>query len=130
MTDFQRVAACIPGCENVTEQAPQERYHAVMKQRIGPFRLDVPLDIHVDELTAPNRIRAHASGRDRTTGTAVSTTLTITLDPTGDGTRLAIATDLQVTGRLATLGDPMIRKRADESFAEFATRLRALLSET
>ena len=129
LTDVRRVAACIPGCEDVVEEAPLERYRAVMKQRVGPFRLEVPLEIRVEEVTAPERVRARASGRDRTTGTAVNATLTVTLAAAGAGSRLAIATDLHVVGRLATLGYPMIRKRADENFAEFATRLRAALSE-
>lgn len=129
LTDVGRVAGCIPGCEHVVEEAPLARYRAVMKQRVGPFRLEVPLEIRVDEITAPERVRARASGRDRATGTDVNATLTVTLTAAGDGSRLAIATDLQVAGRLAALGYPMVRKRADEQFTEFATRLRAALGE-
>jgi carbon monoxide dehydrogenase subunit G len=129
LTDVRRVAACVPGCESVVEEVPLQRYRAVMKQRVGPFRLEVPLEIQVTEAREPERLRARATGRDRATGTAVAADLTIALAGDGDGTRLGITTDLQVGGRLAALGYPMIRKRADETVAEFAARLRAALAE-
>lgn len=128
LTDVRRVAGCVPGCESVEEEAPLERYRAVMKQRVGPFRLEVPLEIQVQEAREPQRLRARATGRDRATGTAVAADMTITLAAEAEGTRLAIVTDLQVGGRLAALGYPMIRKRADETIAEFASRLRAALA--
>jgi carbon monoxide dehydrogenase subunit G len=128
LTDVGRVAGCVPGCESVQEEAPLQRYRAVMRQRVGPFRLEVPLTITVEEAREPERLRARATGRDRATGTAVAADLTITLAGEGDGTRLSIVTDLQVGGRLAALGYPMIRKRADETVAEFASRLRAVLA--
>jgi carbon monoxide dehydrogenase subunit G len=127
LVDFRRIAACVPGCEDVEELAPLARYRAVMKQRVGPFRVEVPLDITVDDVQALESIRAHARGRDRITGTSINATLRVTLAPLDTGARLAVATDLQVTGRLATLGYAVIRKRAEESFAEFARRLRASL---
>jgi carbon monoxide dehydrogenase subunit G len=130
LTDFRRVAACVPGCESVEEEAPLVRYRAVLRHRVGPFRLDVPLDIRIEDVREPEHIRARAVGRDRTTGTSLSADLTVTLTPRPAGTGLVIATDLQVGGRLAALGYPLIRKRADEAAAEFAERLRATLVES
>jgi uncharacterized protein len=127
LVDFRRIAGCVPGCEEVEELEPLARYRAVMKQRVGPFRVEAPLDITVDEVRALESIRARAQGRDRLTGTSINATLRVTLVPLDTGARLAFATELQITGRLATLGYPVIRKRAEESFAEFARRLRASL---
>ena len=128
LLDVRRIAACVPGCEDVEELAPHERYRALMKQRVGPFRLEMPVEIRLEEIRAGERIRARTTGRDRATGTAVTADLTLTLAPAGASeTRLGIVTDLQISGRLASLGYPMIRKRADEHMAEFARRLRATL---
>lgn len=128
LVDVRRLAACVPGVEDVEELVPLARYRATVKQRVGPFRLEVPLEIHVAEIQERERIRARAAGRDRLTGTAISAALCATLTPTGAGeTRLALATTLDVGGRLAALGYPLIRKRAEENVAEFGRRLRALL---
>jgi carbon monoxide dehydrogenase subunit G len=127
LVDFRRIAACVPGCENVEELEPLAKYRAMMRQRVGPFRLDVPLDIDVHDVVPGETIRARARGRDSLTQTAVNATLTVTLTPAGAGTRLGVVTDLHVTGRVAALGHAVIKRRSEENFAEFARRLRALL---
>ena len=127
LVDFRRIAACVPGCEDVEELEPLAKYRAMMRQRVGPFRLDVPLDIDVEGVTPGEAIRARARGRDKLTQTAVNAVLSVTLAPVGTGTRLAFKTDLQVTGRVASLGHSVIKRRSEENFAEFARRLRALL---
>lgn len=127
LVDFRRIAACVPGCEDVEELEPLARYHAMMRQRVGPFRLDVPLDIDVQDVRPGEAIRARARGRDRLTQTAVTATLSVTLTPDDTGTRLGVVTDLQVTGKVAALGHSVIKRRSEENFAEFARRLRALL---
>jgi hypothetical protein len=129
LVDFRRIAACVPGCEDVEELEPLARYRAMMRQRVGPFRLDVPLEIEIEAVTPGESIRARARGRDKLTQTTVNATLSVTLAPAGDGTRLAFVTDLQVTGRVAALGHSVIKRRSEENFAEFTRRLRALLED-
>src|SRR5690242_8804889 len=119
LVDFRRIAACVPGCEDVEEVEPLARYRAMMRQRVGPFRLDVPLEIEVHDVRPGEAIRARARGRDRLTQTAVNASLSVTLTLDGAGTRLAVATDLQVAGKVAALGHSVIKRRSEENFAEF-----------
>ena len=126
LVDVRRIAACIPGCEQVEEIAELSHYKAVMKQKLGPFRLEVPAEIFVDELSPPQRVRAHATGRDRYTGTTFTVSLAVALTPVHDGrSTLTVDAGLRVAGRLASLGYSVIRKRAEENFAEFNQRLNA-----
>lgn len=126
--DVQRVAALIPGCENVREIAPLASYAAVMKQKIGPFKLEMPTDITVEEHEAPSRVRMRASGRDKFTGTTLEVMLAVSLAALADGgTRLAVEADMQVNGRLASLGYAVVKKKSEELFTEFERRLRTEL---
>jgi carbon monoxide dehydrogenase subunit G len=126
--DVRRVAALIPGCENVVETEPLSAYSALMKQKIGPFKLEVPTTIAVEEREAPRRVRVRATGRDKLTGTTLDVLLAVALDAApGGGTRLGVDSTLQVAGRLATLGYPVVKKKSEELFAEFEKRLRAEL---
>ena len=126
--DVQRVAALIPGCENVREISPLASYAAVMKQKIGPFKLEMPTDITVQEQEAPSRVRMRASGRDKFTGTTLEVMLTVSLAALADGgTRLAVDADMQVNGRLASLGYAVVKKKSEELFTEFERRLRTEL---
>ena len=128
LVDFRRVSECVPGCESVEEVEPLARYRAVLKQRLGPFRLEVPVDIHVEDVREPEHLGARVTGRDRITGASVSARLAVDVAPDGpSGSRLATAVALTVAGRLAALGYPIMKRRAEEIFAEFTQRLRAAL---
>lgn len=127
--DIGRIAALIPGCENVVETSPLATYSAVMKQKIGPFRIDVPTQITVEEREEPRRVRLRAIGRDRITGTTLDVLLSVVLaDAPEGGTRLGVEAGLQVAGRLASLGYPVVKKKSEELFVEFEKRLRAELA--
>jgi carbon monoxide dehydrogenase subunit G len=126
--DVRRIALLIPGCENVEETAPLAAYSAVMKQKIGPFRIDVPTRIVVEEREEPRRVKVRATGRDRITGTTLDVSLAVALEAVPEGgTRLGVDSTMQVAGRLASLGYPVVKKKAEELFAEFEKRLRAEL---
>ncbi len=126
--DVARVAMLIPGCEQVEEREPLLRYGAVMKHKIGPFKMEAPAEVSVEELVAPSRVKARARGRDKLTGTTMDVLLEVTLEITDTaGTRLQVDSTMQVAGRLAQLGFPVVKKKAEEMFAEFERRLRAEL---
>lgn len=125
LLDFRRIAACIPGCEQVEQLAELAHYKALLKQKVGPFKLEVPAEIFVEEVRAPELVRARAIGRDKFTGTRFAVSLTVLLTHRSAAGKLTVDAGLQVAGRLASLGYSVIRKRAEENFAEFNKRLRA-----
>ncbi len=126
--DVARIARLIPGCEQVEEKEPLALYTAVMKQKIGPFKLEVPTEVRVEDILAPERVRSRARGRDKFTGTTLDVLLEVVLAPAeNNGTRLTVDSTLQVAGRLAALGYPVVKKKTEEIFVEFEKRLRAEL---
>lgn len=128
--DVARVATLIPGCEQVEECEPLKRYTAVMKQKIGVFRMVAPSEVTVEEMVAPSRVRARAKGRDKLTGTTMDVLLDVSLELTeSNGTRLRIDASMEVAGRLAQLGFSVVKKKADELFVEFEKRLREELDQ-
>lgn len=130
--DVQRVATLIPGCEDVTEVERLRRFSAVMKQKIGPFKLEVPARIEIESHVPQQQVVLVATGADKFTGTTINVHLKVDLaqQQAGDGPvcRLDVEAAVQVAGRLASLGYPIVKKRSEELFAEFERRLRALLS--
>jgi carbon monoxide dehydrogenase subunit G len=129
--DVQRVAALIPGCEDVVELEPLKEFSALMKRKIGPFRLEVPARIVVDSHAPERQVVLRAEGVDRVTGTTIDMRLRVDLEAqpaaSEPACRLAVEASLQVGGRLASLGYPIVRKHAEDLFAEFEQRLRAEL---
>jgi uncharacterized protein len=128
LIDVARISACIPGCENVEEIEPLAVYKATVKQKIGPFKIEVPADIIVESITEPSHVRTRATGRDKFTGTRLAVVLDVTVTPRdGDGSTFAVEAKVDVQGRLASLGFGMIKRRVDQNFEEFEERLRKLL---
>ncbi|HZV91935.1 MAG TPA: SRPBCC domain-containing protein, partial [Caldimonas sp.] len=105
--DVHRVAGLIPGCEAVEEVEPLKAYSAVMKQRIGIFKLEVPTRITVERSTFEREVALHAMGRDKLTATLIDMHLTVVLDERADAVPpacgIALEAHLQVAGRLASL---------------------------
>lgn len=126
--DVQRVAGLIPGCENVTEVEPLKQFSALMKQKIGPFKLEIPTNIVLGSYTLERHVELSAMGRDKFTGTTIDVRMKVNLDEKrGDDKvecTLGIDAEMQVAGRLASLGYPVVKKRSEELFGEFERRLR------
>ncbi len=131
--DVQRVATLIPGCENVVEVEPLRRFSAVMKQKIGPFKLEVPTRIEIESHVPQQQVVLVAVGSDKFTGTTIDVRMKVDLaEQRADGDvacQLGVDASMQVAGRLASLGYPIVKKRSEELFAEFERRLRAQLAE-
>jgi carbon monoxide dehydrogenase subunit G len=126
--DVQRVAGLIPGCENVTEVEPLKQFSALMKQKIGPFKLEIPTNIVLGSYTLERYVELSATGRDKFTGTTIDVRMKVNLDEKRSDDKvectLGIDAEMQVAGRLASLGYPVVKKRSEELFGEFERRLR------
>lgn len=126
--DVQRVAGLIPGCENVTEVEPLKEFSALMRQKIGPFKLELPTTIVLGAYTLERHVELSAKGRDKFTGTSIDVHMAVNLDErqgeSGPECVLGVAAEMQVAGKLASLGYPVVKKKSDELFAEFKRRLR------
>lgn len=131
LVDIPTIAGCIPGCEDVLERVRLADYSAVLKQKMGPFKVALPATIAVEEIREPSWIKAVARGTDKFTGTRIDVTLRMDLRDTEPGLSLMVAEcDMQVAGKLASLGFSVIKKKAEENFAEFRARLLKVLDES
>ncbi|HKX17965.1 MAG TPA: SRPBCC domain-containing protein [bacterium] len=125
--DVERVARCLPGCREARTVVPHERYAAVVGERIGPFSVTFPLEIQILEVDEGRRLRAQAAGRDSAMGSSLRVTLDLAVEPRGDGSVLHIVSDAAVLGRLGTLGQGMIQRKADQIMEQFAAAIREAL---
>ena len=118
--DVERVAKCLPGCRDVRTVVPHERYEAVVGERVGPFKVQFPLDIQVLEADEARRLRAQATGRDAALASALKVMLDLQLEKTDTGSRLMIVTETSIMGKLAALGHSVIQHKADGIMTQFA----------
>ena len=125
--DVPRLAACIPGAKDVHTVEEGKRYTAVVGEKVGPFRVSFPLQIDVLEVEAPTRLRARAGGRDASVDGIVKVELDVSLSPAGAGTTLRLVADINVLGKLGTLGHSVIVRKGTDIVDRFAATVRAQL---
>jgi carbon monoxide dehydrogenase subunit G len=127
--DIPALASCIPGCVGV-EPVDEQRYTAVVEASVGRFRVQFELSIEVVESVDGESIKARAQGRDRITRSTMVSDLELQVAADGDGgTLVSLGNDLQVYGRLGSLGHSMIKRRSEDLMDQFADELRLRLAQ-
>lgn len=120
LTDVALLTSWVPIVHDIEEIARLERYKAVLQDKVGPIslRADLVIDVEVPE---PERsVRVHAEGEDRQVGSRIAVDATLSLEPgSGGGTQVVVQGRYQVTGRAASLGSGVIRKKADKILKGF-----------
>ena len=103
LTDVERIAPCLPGAQ--LQEVEGDEYRGVVKVKVGPITAQykgAARFLSKDEATHVAVLRAE--GRETRGQGNANATITATLTPDAGGTAVAIATDLQVTGRVAQFG--------------------------
>src|SRR5207302_152499 len=103
LTDVERIAPCMPGAE--LQEVEGDEYRGVVKVKVGPITAQYKGRASFVERDVPG-LRAVLKAECRETrgqGNA-SATISASLHPDPGGTRVAIVTDLAVTGRVAQFG--------------------------
>ncbi len=125
--DVPRLAACVPGARDVRTVEDGKRYAAVVGEKVGPFKVQFPLDIEVLEAEPPARLRARAGGRDASVDGLVKVDLDVALAPVDGGTALRLTAEIAVLGKLGTLGHGVIVRKGTEIVDRFVGAVRAQL---
>ena len=128
LDDPARVAACVPGCEAVTAEGA-DRFRARLRVKVGPIATTQQLTLTVTERVAPVRLAAIGQGEDRGLASRVSLRTTVELHEAADGaaTDVTCRVEIRLTGRLATLGEAVMRAKSEQMVRAFAERLAAAI---
>jgi carbon monoxide dehydrogenase subunit G len=125
--DLPRIAMCLPGCESI-EAVDGTTFRARMVQKVGPFQVAMDLDLKVAEMVEGERVVVAGGGKDRMGNTLRLNRLALELEAAPDGgTQITYGMDFNLYGRLATLGNAMVKRKAEETRVEFTKRIVAEL---
>ena len=137
--DLPRVAHCLPGCESI-EAVDETKFKARFAQKVGPFQIAMDLDLAVEELSPLQRIVVAGGGKDKRGNTLKLNRLIMELAPAPGGetggltpgesngetdvlTEVSYTMDFNLYGRLATLGNAIVKRKAEEMRIEFTSRI-------
>ena len=127
LRDPQQVAQCIPGAERI-EVIDDRHYHVVAGARVSFLSVSFAMNVTVTEIEEPLRLVSVAEGMDARIKERMKLRSTLALEPRGDeATDVSYAIDLTIFGRLAALGFAVIKGKAGQMAADFATCIKTRL---
>jgi len=125
--DVERVAPNVPGAQ-VLEKTGDDAYKVAIKVKVGPMSMTYRGDVEVTERDeAAHRAVMKARAKEsRGQGTADAD---VTMTLTGDDTRTTaeIVTEVDLTGKVATMGQGVLQDVSGRLVDAFAENLAAML---
>jgi uncharacterized protein len=103
LTDIEGIAPCLPGAQ--LQEVEGDEYRGVVKVKVGPITAQYKGTATIAERDEANRrLVIDASGRDTRGAGNAKATIIVTMSTEGAGTKVDVATDLTVTGKVAQFG--------------------------
>jgi carbon monoxide dehydrogenase subunit G len=122
LLDVERIAPCMPGAALTSFDG--DAFTGTVKVKLGPVNLTYAgKGRFASKDEAAHRIVIEASGKDKRGTATAAATVTGTLYPEGDSTRVHVVTDLRITGAPAQFGRGMIADVAGRLVGQFAACL-------
>ena len=128
--DIERMVTCVPGCTSATAVEEKKRYTASIIEKVGPFKIDIPLEIEIGATEPPRILRMRAVGKDKRIGTEISWDLALDLERRGEHTQCRMCVEAEIVGRLVSLGQGVIKLKGNQTITRFADALLATLTSS
>ena len=122
--DVDKFAACMPGVEELV-MIDDKTFDGVIRAKVGPMSGSFDFRAGIIESDPPNQLAAHVEGLDSMTKSTMTSDVSMTLSAGAPGeTELAYQAVVNVRGRLAIIGDMVLRATGAQMIEEIFQRLR------
>jgi carbon monoxide dehydrogenase subunit G len=122
--DARFFASCVDGVSELTETAP-DTYAAIFETKVAYMKFRFKVSVQVVRAEAPHEIEAKVEGAPLGIVGRLSATSLTRLTDVGDATKIDYEVEAALTGKLGSLGQPVLRSKAKEMERQFAARLAA-----
>lgn len=123
--DSQTLAVWIPGCTAATINGSAIK--ATVEQSVAFLKSRFDLDLNVVERKDPNRVVIEGSGKDTKIASQVKLTMTLEMSDAGGATAVTYDSEVQVFGRIATIGHFVIQAKAKDLEKDFQAKVKRTL---
>jgi hypothetical protein len=124
LRDARLFAACVEGVRDLQE-IDATHYRAVMETKVAYIKFKFDVAVEVTRAEAPQLIEAKVEGTPHGIVGRLSATSRTTLTEQDEATRVQYEIEAALTGKLGSLGQPVVRSKAKEMERLFAEKLRA-----
>jgi len=119
LLNVEFMASCIPGVESV-EPIDEQTFLAVIKAKVAFISATFNLTITITDKKEPSHLESSALGQGRLGVGALRQKQVIDLQAiTENETQIIYKSEFNMSGKLAAVGNKIIRRKADELMEEF-----------
>ena len=129
LRDARFFASCVEGVSELAEIAP-DRYAATLEAKVAYMSFKFKVTVELVRAEPSREIEAKVEGVPLGIVGRLAATSRATLEEAGDETIIAYSVDAALTGKLGSLGQPVLRSKAKEMERQFAARLQAAFDRT
>src|ERR1700722_9287858 len=119
LRDARFFASCVEGVNDLTEIAP-DRYEAVLETKVAYMSFKFNVTVELARAEPPREIEAKVEGTPLGIVGRMTAVALTTLSEAGDETLIDYGVDAALTGKLGSLGQPVLRAKAKEMERQFA----------
>jgi len=122
LLDIEGIAPCMPGAQ--LQEVEGNQYRGVVKVKVGPITAQykgTATLVEADE--TDRRIVLEASGRETRGQGNATASIVVTMNDDGGGTRVDVATDLAITGKVAQFGRGVLDDVSAKLLRQFVENL-------
>jgi uncharacterized protein len=129
LRDARFFASCVEGVSELAEIAP-DRYAATLEAKVAYMSFKFKVTVELVRAEPPSEIEAKVEGVPLGIVGRLAAASRATLEEAGEETIIAYSVDAALTGKLGSLGQPVLRAKAKEMERQFAARLQAAFDRT
>ncbi len=119
LLDLERVAPCLPGAELHGSEGSE--FQGQMTIKLGPVRSRYQGTVRIEEADAEaHRAVMRAQARDDRGGGTAAATISTEMRTIAEGTRVAVETDIQISGPAAQFGRGVMQDVSSKLIGRFA----------
>src|SRR6266566_4352641 len=123
LRDAQFFASCVEGVGALAEIAPNQ-YSARLTTKVAYIRFDFDVNVQIVRAERPDAIEARIDGKPHGVVGRLSATSSANFAEEGNGTKVAYQIEASLTGRLGSIGQPVLKSKAKEMERQFVENLR------
>jgi uncharacterized protein len=122
--DARFFASCVEGVQELNEIDP-DHYTAVLETKVAYLKFKFNVAVEVVRADPPREIEAKVEGTPLGIVGRLTASSVTRLADEGGGTKVSYEIEAALTGKLGSLGQPVLRAKAKEMERKFAERMRA-----
>lgn len=125
LNDPETLKQCIPGCQHI-EKTDDNSFDAKVKAKVGPVNATFSGRVSLSDLNPPESYTISGEGTGGAAGFAKGSAH-VNLEDQGDSTLLKYDVDAQVGGKLAQLGQRLIKSTANSYAKQFFAKFKEVV---